>query len=59
MRAAAQSPDGLTEAIEGAEKPFVLGVQWHPEAMEAKEQDALFAHFVQAAAYYRERRRMP
>lgn len=59
MRAAAQSPDGLTEAIEGAEKSFVLGVQWHPEAMEAKEQGALFAHFVQAAAHYRERRRMP
>ncbi|MBM6828607.1 gamma-glutamyl-gamma-aminobutyrate hydrolase family protein [Anaerotignum lactatifermentans] len=59
MTAAAQSPDGLTEAIEAADKPFVLGVQWHPEAMRTKEQEALFAHFVQAAMCYRERRRMP
>lgn len=59
MTAAAQSPDGLTEAIEAAQKPFVLGVQWHPEAMQTEEQEALFAHFVRAAACYRERRRIP
>lgn len=59
MTAAAQSPDGLTEAIEAADRSFVLGVQWHPEAMRAEEQEALFAHFVQAATCYRERRHMP
>jgi gamma-glutamyl-gamma-aminobutyrate hydrolase PuuD len=28
------SADGLIEAIEHADLPFVLGVQWHPEADE-------------------------
>jgi putative glutamine amidotransferase len=28
----ARAPDGVVEAIELADAPFVLGVQWHPEA---------------------------
>ncbi|MEE9255777.1 MAG: gamma-glutamyl-gamma-aminobutyrate hydrolase family protein [bacterium] len=35
MRVAAQSPDGVIEAIECASCRFVLGVQWHPESMAA------------------------
>ena len=31
LRAVAWSPDGVIEAIESDEHPFVLGVQWHPE----------------------------
>jgi putative glutamine amidotransferase len=37
FRAVAYAPDSLVEAIELADRsyhPFILGVQWHPEAME-------------------------
>ena len=30
------SEDGIIEAIENKNHPFLLGVQWHPEAMESK-----------------------
>lgn len=55
----ARSADGLTEAMEMPEKDFVLGVQWHPESMHTKEQEALFSHFVQAASRYHKRRTAP
>jgi len=29
----AWAPDGIIEAVEEEEQPFVLGVQWHPEEM--------------------------
>ncbi len=48
----AKSTDALTEAIENPEYDFVVGVQWHPEAMQTKEQMALFERFVQAAKRY-------
>jgi putative glutamine amidotransferase len=31
VAASARAPDGVVEAIEVAELPFALGVQWHPE----------------------------
>ncbi len=31
--AVAAAPDGVIEAVESKEHPFVLGVQWHPEVM--------------------------
>ncbi len=34
LQATAWAEDGIVEAIEYPEKKFVLGVQWHPEAME-------------------------
>ncbi len=45
------APDGLVEAVEMPEKSFVLGVQWHPEAMFAKrpEHEAPFRALVAAA----------
>jgi len=43
--------DGLVEAVEMPTKSFVLGVQWHPEAMFAKrpEHEAPFRALVAAA----------
>ncbi|RWI34126.1 MAG: gamma-glutamyl-gamma-aminobutyrate hydrolase family protein [Mesorhizobium sp.] len=29
----ARADDGIVEAIEAPDRPFVIGVQWHPEAM--------------------------
>lgn len=36
-RLAARAPDGVVEAIERADRPFYLGVQWHPERMLGSE----------------------
>lgn len=49
--ASAHAQDGVVEAIESQNHRFVLGVQWHPEGMwnQAKNYDALFAAFIQAA----------
>ncbi|UCC77700.1 MAG: gamma-glutamyl-gamma-aminobutyrate hydrolase family protein [Anaerolineales bacterium] len=49
---AATAPDGMIEAVEMPQQPFVLGVQWHPE--ELIEDDlgmrGLFQVFVEEAA---------
>jgi putative glutamine amidotransferase len=50
LRAVAWSPDGVIEGIEAPARDFVVGVQWHAEAMtELPEQAALFKAFVAAA----------
>jgi len=50
-RVIATAPDGVVEAIERAEHPFALGVQWHPElAHEGSEHDRLFRGLVGEAA---------
>ncbi len=33
LRVAARSEEGTVEAVESTEKKFVIGVQWHPEAL--------------------------
>jgi putative glutamine amidotransferase len=43
---AARSADGIIEAIEGTDSNFILGVQWHPEAMNDHASRAIFASFV-------------
>ncbi len=45
--------DGLTEAIELADRRFVLGVQWHPEADERSQ--VVRALVLEAERYMRER----
>jgi putative glutamine amidotransferase len=54
LRAVAWSPDGLIEAVEAPGRDFVIGVQWHAEAMapQVPEQAALFLSFVEAAERY-------
>jgi len=50
--------EGLIEAIERADHPFAIGVQWHPElAAEGSPQDRLFRGLVGAAALLERRRR--
>ena len=53
LREVAWAEDGTIEAIEDPERPFLLGVLWHPEAGEDR---ALFAALVDAARAYRESR---
>lgn len=53
LRVVAWSEDGIIEAIELSDKPFVIGVQSHPESMEAEavtEWRRFFAEFVRQAA---------
>ncbi len=52
LRVVAVAEDGLPEAVEVPELPFVLGVQWHPEELAKTDQHSadLFYHFVLAAA---------
>ncbi len=46
----AKSKDGLIEAIEHKTLPFVIGVQWHPEAMtQCTIQQKLFQALIQQA----------
>jgi putative glutamine amidotransferase len=58
MRLAAQSEDGVVEAIECASCRFFLGVQWHPESMAAYgygdsgTSDHLFARLIAEARDY-------
>jgi putative glutamine amidotransferase len=53
LRAVAWAPDGVVEGIELPDREFVVGVQWHAEAMVARpEQLALFEAFVKAAGRY-------
>ena len=58
FRAVAWADDGLLEGIECPERPFCLGVQWHPENLTGDEDHArrLFSAVVQAALAYRLRR---
>jgi putative glutamine amidotransferase len=48
----ASARDGIIEAVEISDQPFVMGVQWHPERLfvEDEASQRLFSAFVQAAA---------
>jgi putative glutamine amidotransferase len=56
LAVAAQAPDGVIEAVEMPERPFVVGVQWHPEFLwPTHPEDArLFERLVAAAAAHRD-----
>ncbi|UQZ89063.1 hypothetical protein C4J81_07570 [Deltaproteobacteria bacterium Smac51] len=50
LAVAAQSPDGLIEALEHTSARFVIGVQWHPEGQtSAPHVRSLFEAFINAA----------
>ena len=49
FRLAARDRDGFVQAVEHAERDFVLGVQWHPEYLPyARHHRKLFADFARA-----------
>jgi putative glutamine amidotransferase len=52
LRSVAVTEDGLVEAVEVPELPFVVGVQWHPEELARTDQHSsrLFYDFVCAAS---------
>jgi putative glutamine amidotransferase len=44
------APDGTVESVEGEDRDFVIGVQWHAEGLAGRpEQASLFTAFVAAA----------
>lgn len=49
MRVCARADDGVIEAIEARHDGFCLGVQWHPEKLDAASSRAIFAAFIRAA----------
>jgi len=52
LRPTAVAPDGLIEGLESPNGHFVLGVQWHPEALVERDPRMLrlFASFIEEAA---------
>jgi len=52
LQPVAWAEDGVIEALEAPDHPFLLGVQWHPEALWETDQAsaALFRAFVKAAS---------
>ena len=50
----ASARDGVVEAVETLDQPFVIGVQWHPERLFMTDETSrrLFAAFVYAAKSY-------
>lgn len=54
LRKTAWATDGVLEAVEVPGSTWVVGVQWHPEAMADTDnkQKAIFGRFVDAAAAY-------
>ncbi len=55
LSATAVAPDGLVEAIERPDLPFVVAVQWHPEELYREDETwaRLFRAFVAAASAHR------
>jgi putative glutamine amidotransferase len=51
LTVSASARDGVIEAVELSDQPFVIGVQWHPERLWAGNEASqlLFAAFVRAA----------
>jgi putative glutamine amidotransferase len=54
LKAVARHEDGTIEAIEATDRPWLIGVQWHPErTLEDPATRRLFDSFVRAAAEFK------
>jgi putative glutamine amidotransferase len=59
LRVVARAQDGTVEAVEATDRPWMIGVQWHPERMlEDPATRRLFESFIEAAKTYAGRRLM-
>ncbi len=49
LTVSASAPDGVVEAVEDEDYPYLLGVQWHPEMMSGKDPSQLkiFEDFIE------------
>lgn len=57
LRVVASHEDGTVEAIEAEDRPWLVGVQWHPErTLDDPATKNLFRTFVEEAAEFRRRR---
>lgn len=56
LRVVAHHEDGTIEAVESTERPWMIGVQWHPERSQADATPRIFSAFVAAAREFRARR---
>ncbi|MCG9894554.1 MAG: gamma-glutamyl-gamma-aminobutyrate hydrolase family protein [Fimbriimonadaceae bacterium] len=56
LRVVARHPDGTIEGLESEGRPWMIGVQWHPERSDDPATAKLFAAFIQAAREHRRRR---
>jgi putative glutamine amidotransferase len=53
LKVTARSEDGLVEAVEASEYPFLVAVQWHPEEMvERPDEYRIFEQFVAKCREY-------
>lgn len=58
LRITSRSTDGTVEALEATDRPWVIGVQWHPERTpDDAATKRLFQGFVDAARKFAERKR--
>lgn len=58
LKVVSQAEDGTIEAIEATDRPWMIGVQWHPErTLEDPITRKLFEGFVAAARGFAERKR--
>jgi len=59
LRVVSKHSDGTIEALEATDRPWMIGVQWHPErTLEDAATRRLFEEFVKAAAKYAARERV-
>jgi putative glutamine amidotransferase len=57
MRSVAEAEDGTIEAIEATDRPWMIGVQWHPErTLSDPATRRLFENFIAAARAHAEKR---
>lgn len=53
LKVTAHHEDGTIEAIEGTDRPWLVGVQWHPERSDHEATPKLFAAFIEQAKRYK------
>jgi gamma-glutamyl-gamma-aminobutyrate hydrolase PuuD len=58
LRVVGKNEDGTIEAIEATDRPWIIGVQWHPErTLESTPSQHIFEKFIRAATAFAEGRR--